>query len=221
MTGTIARENAMRNPKRTSATAAALMIGVALVSFITIFAESTKATINKQIDDAFRADFVISTGGFGSFDAGFSPTLADEVADLRVVEASTALRFNEAEFDGSGTFFAAFDPPTVTELFRPRPPGRVVRRSRDRRSRGVGRRGRRRRDGGSGPTVPVRFPSGETSLAITTIYGTGQKQGLTDYAMSLDTYDQHYPQRLDQQVYVQLRRRREPRRRDARRSNGS
>ena len=43
ITGTLARENAMRNPKRTSATAAALMIGVALVGFITIFARVGQA----------------------------------------------------------------------------------------------------------------------------------------------------------------------------------
>src|SRR5829696_8587338 len=44
ITGHLARENAMRNPKRTAATASALMIGVGLVTFITIFAASTKAS---------------------------------------------------------------------------------------------------------------------------------------------------------------------------------
>ena len=46
MAGTIARENATRNPRRTSATASALMIGVGLVAFITVFAASTKASIS-------------------------------------------------------------------------------------------------------------------------------------------------------------------------------
>src|SRR5207342_458046 len=74
--GTLARDNAMRNPKRTSATAAALMIGVALVGFITVFAASTKRSIDVQVDRAFKADYVISTGsGFGSGFGGFSPTL--------------------------------------------------------------------------------------------------------------------------------------------------
>jgi putative ABC transport system permease protein len=48
MTGTLARENAVRNPRRTAATASALMIGVALVGFITIFAASTKASIKAR-----------------------------------------------------------------------------------------------------------------------------------------------------------------------------
>ena len=54
MSGTLARENAMRNPKRTSATAAALMIGVALVGFITILASSTKASIGDSLDSSFK-----------------------------------------------------------------------------------------------------------------------------------------------------------------------
>jgi putative ABC transport system permease protein len=201
--GAIARENALRNPKRTSATAAALMVGVALVSFITIFAESTKATINTQIDRAFRADFVISTGGFGSFDAGFSPDLAAEVARLPQVSNSTALRFNEAEFDGSGAFFAAFDPRNVDELFDLQPVGGSFD------DLGDGDLAVSTEEADSkgwqvGDDVRVKFPSGETTLPISVLYETGQKQGLSDYGMSLGTYDEHYPQRLDQQVYVKL-----------------
>src|SRR5262249_9863353 len=42
MAGTLARQNAMRNPRRTAATSSALMIGVGLVAFITVFAASAK-----------------------------------------------------------------------------------------------------------------------------------------------------------------------------------
>ena len=48
----------MRNPKRTAASASALMIGVGLVAFITIFASSTTASINATIDRSFTGDFV-------------------------------------------------------------------------------------------------------------------------------------------------------------------
>ncbi len=50
VTGELARENATRSPKRTSATAAALMIGVALVGFITILAASTKASVAAGVE---------------------------------------------------------------------------------------------------------------------------------------------------------------------------
>ena len=60
--GQLARENAMRNPKRTAATASALMIGVGLVSFITIFAASTKASFSNTVDEAFTGDFIATSG---------------------------------------------------------------------------------------------------------------------------------------------------------------
>ena len=65
VTGVIARENAMRNPKRTSATAAALMIGVALVGLITVFAASARTSVNAAIDRSMKADYVITSPGFG------------------------------------------------------------------------------------------------------------------------------------------------------------
>ena len=62
VTGTLARENTMRNPKRTAASASALMIGVGLIAFISIFASSIKASINATIDRSFAGDFVINSG---------------------------------------------------------------------------------------------------------------------------------------------------------------
>ncbi len=59
MTGTLARENAARNPRRTATTAAALMLGVALVGFITIFASSAKASISQAIDEQLSVDFIV------------------------------------------------------------------------------------------------------------------------------------------------------------------
>jgi putative ABC transport system permease protein len=62
VTGQLARQNAMRNPKRTAASASALMIGVGLVSFITILAASTTASVNSTIDRSFAGDIVIDSG---------------------------------------------------------------------------------------------------------------------------------------------------------------
>jgi putative ABC transport system permease protein len=59
--GRLARENAMRNPRRTAATASAVMIGVGLVTFISIFAASAKASFGTVIDRAFTGDFVITS----------------------------------------------------------------------------------------------------------------------------------------------------------------
>jgi putative ABC transport system permease protein len=65
LTGQLARENAMRNPGRTAVTAAALMIGLALVTFVAVFAAGLKAGIGNTIDQNFRGDFVVqNTNGF-------------------------------------------------------------------------------------------------------------------------------------------------------------
>jgi putative ABC transport system permease protein len=67
ITGLLAQKNAMRNPRRTSSTAAALMIGLALVSLIAIFGASAKDSFAAAIEDQTRADFVLSPEGFQPF----------------------------------------------------------------------------------------------------------------------------------------------------------
>jgi putative ABC transport system permease protein len=108
MSGTLARQNAMRNPKRTSATAAALMIGVALVGFITILASSTKASVAKNVEKTFNGDLVVSSnvGGVG----GLSPKLAEQLAALPQLDAVTGFRIAPAEIDGSSNNLIAADP---------------------------------------------------------------------------------------------------------------
>ncbi len=68
MPGRLARQNAMRNPRRTAATASALMIGLALVSAINVLSSSAKASIDKAVDDTFAADYMVTPAS-----PGFSP----------------------------------------------------------------------------------------------------------------------------------------------------
>src|SRR3546814_4615100 len=55
-TGELARRNAMRNPRRTSATATALLIGVGVVSLFTVFGASLRASLDDAVSRAFRGD---------------------------------------------------------------------------------------------------------------------------------------------------------------------
>jgi putative ABC transport system permease protein len=112
--GNLARENAMRNPKRTSATAAALMIGVALVGFITIVASSAKASLDETIDRTFTGDLVIASGSFG--DGGLSPELAERLGKLPEVGAVTSLRLAAAEVDGKATTVYGADLDATQEI---------------------------------------------------------------------------------------------------------
>jgi putative ABC transport system permease protein len=202
VTGNLARENAMRNPQRTSATAAALMFGVAIVGFFTVFASSLKASVNAQVDRAFTSDFVLTTGGFGG-GPGFSPELPQEVAALPEVEASSALRFGDADVEGSDEFMVALDPATAEELFELDPrEGSLADLTAD----GIAVAAREASSKGwrIGSEVEVRFPNGARTLTVEAIYGVGQREGLTDYAMSIDGFRAGYPEDLDNQVYVKL-----------------
>lgn len=67
LTGRLARENAQRNPSRTAITAAALMIGLALVTFVTVFAAGLKSTVAQVVDENFAGGLVIQNSD------GFSP----------------------------------------------------------------------------------------------------------------------------------------------------
>jgi putative ABC transport system permease protein len=94
--GRLARENAMRNPARTAVTASALMIGLALVTFVTVFAAGLKTGINNTIDKNFRGDFVLqNTDGFSPIPAAAGASVArlpgvDVVSSWRSSQARAA-----------------------------------------------------------------------------------------------------------------------------------
>ena len=76
--GRLARGNSMRNPRRTASTAAALMIGVALVTFVAVLANGFKASNRDAIESQVQADFVVTAqDGFTPFVAGAGDALAD------------------------------------------------------------------------------------------------------------------------------------------------
>ncbi|MEZ5076138.1 MAG: FtsX-like permease family protein [Solirubrobacterales bacterium] len=99
LTGRLARENAQRNPGRTAITAAALMIGVALVAFVTIFAAGLKSSISEAVDDTFQGDLVIqNTDGFSPIPPG-AAAAAEQVDGVELV---ASLRRTEARVLGGG-----------------------------------------------------------------------------------------------------------------------
>jgi putative ABC transport system permease protein len=63
--GRIAAENAARNPARTAVTAAALMIGIGLVVFVTIFVGGIKESFTGAIDSSLKSELTVSARGFG------------------------------------------------------------------------------------------------------------------------------------------------------------
>jgi len=64
--GRLAERNALRNPRRTGATASALMIGLALVAGLSVVGSSMVASADDQLDKSVGADFIINGGGNGA-----------------------------------------------------------------------------------------------------------------------------------------------------------
>jgi putative ABC transport system permease protein len=95
--GRLARENTQRNPARTAVTAAALMIGLAVVAFVTVFAAGIKSSIASAIDENFQGELVIQNSD------GFSPIssrAADAARQVDGVELVATLRSAQAKLVG-------------------------------------------------------------------------------------------------------------------------
>jgi putative ABC transport system permease protein len=115
VTGTLARENSMRNPKRTARTAAALMVGVALVAGISVLAASIKSSVRSIFEQQFTGDFVVSTQSFGF--GGLPVTVAEQLNELPEVEAAAGVQIGVARVDGSDSALSVVDPVQADRLF--------------------------------------------------------------------------------------------------------
>jgi putative ABC transport system permease protein len=91
LTGRLARENAQRNPSRTAVTAAALMIGLTVVAFVTVFAAGLKSSVAQVVDENFAGGLVIQNSD------GFSPIPGGAAVAARKVPGVSAVATIRAE----------------------------------------------------------------------------------------------------------------------------
>jgi putative ABC transport system permease protein len=115
LTGRLARENAMRKPGRTATTAAALMIGLALVVFVTVFAAGLKTSVAKTIDESFTGEIVLQNSD------GFSPIPRDAIDAARGVDgvstvSSITYATGALPDGGQNVRVAAVDPSTLGQV---------------------------------------------------------------------------------------------------------
>ena len=97
--GRLARENAQRNPSRTAVTAAALMIGLALVAFVTVFSAGLKSSVAQVVDENFAGGLVIQNSD------GFSPIpngAAKAARKVPGVDLVATIRSAQAKLVGNG-----------------------------------------------------------------------------------------------------------------------
>jgi putative ABC transport system permease protein len=111
--GNLAGQNSLRNPRRTTATASALMIGLTLACTMAIVGDSAKASVDKSVADNFVGDYVVSNVFGGEFNA----TIADQMAEIDGVEEVVRERFQFAEYgDNQTQGVAATDPAALDRL---------------------------------------------------------------------------------------------------------
>ncbi|WP_432588007.1 ABC transporter permease [Streptomyces sp. HD1123-B1] len=115
MPGKLARQNAVRNPRRTAATASALMVGLTLITGMTVIAGSVQKGIDKMATDALKSDFVVSMGGFDG-QRPLSPDVARTIAELPEVTASSPLRTSASRIDGDTEYLTGVNGKSITDL---------------------------------------------------------------------------------------------------------
>ncbi len=112
--GVLAGQNSLRNPRRTAATASALMIGLTLVTTMSIAGSSAKASVDRTIERTFLGDIVISN----AIGQGFSPEIADDAAKEPGVRSVTRLRSAQSKLAGDRKYLTGADPRTLTQVIR-------------------------------------------------------------------------------------------------------
>jgi putative ABC transport system permease protein len=115
VTGRLARRNAMRNPRRTAASASALMVGTAVVGLFTTFAASIEASLDDVVDENFAGDLIIVPEGFSG--SMLSAELAPAIGALPDVDASVGTAFAPAMIDGDTVEVAATDVGDLSAVF--------------------------------------------------------------------------------------------------------
>ncbi|GAB3658334.1 ABC transporter permease [Glycomyces tarimensis] len=105
--GRLGRRNAARNPRRTAVTAAALMIGVALVTATATLLTSVKESIEAYFGDTVKAELFVTGPVTSPVAPSFDPAKMDEIRDVDDVEAAVELYYDPSDIDGTEQYVNA------------------------------------------------------------------------------------------------------------------
>lgn len=201
VTGELATENARRNPRRTAATASALMVGVAVVSLFTVLASSLRASVDASVQRSFGGDLVVTSGGWGG-SAGFSPQVGRDIAARPEVKAAAGMGVVGAFVRDEPRRIGVADPAALDQVLdlgvvagsvHDLGPDQLALSTRWADARGLG----------LGSEVPLRFVDGTTATyRVGALYTAADVAG--DVAMSRDGWEPHRSQDLDVTVLVRL-----------------
>ena len=199
----LGRENAVRNPRRTAATASALMIGIGLIGVVAILGASMKASATSTVEVTMRADFVVSTHQVPGAPNGVPPIAAQRLRESPAVAAVSEVRSGQWGLGGRGQTLVAIDPLTVNGLYRLDSASAAAVRNLDDdgvlvRDTVAGRRGWQ-----VGDLVPMTFArTGTRQQRLAATYSSSTVRG--DYVISLGAFEANYTDQLDMEVDVRL-----------------
>ncbi|MFC9911881.1 ABC transporter permease [Streptomyces sp. NPDC127197] len=112
VSGKLARQNSVRNPRRTAATASALMIGLTLITGMTVMAGSLQQSIDKMASSALSADYVVSMANGNTL----SPDVDRKLKATDGVTATSPLRNAPSRIDGETEYLTGVTGGTIGEL---------------------------------------------------------------------------------------------------------
>jgi putative ABC transport system permease protein len=115
VTGQLARENAVRNPRRTAGTATALVIGIGVVAVFTVFGSSLRTSIDTEVSESFGdTDLVVRSTAFAG--SGLPSSLVDGIEQVDGVDAVSALAFGDVVVDGDTQTATVTDPASLAKV---------------------------------------------------------------------------------------------------------
>ncbi|MFE9627353.1 ABC transporter permease [Streptomyces sp. NPDC006527] len=112
VSGKLARQNSVRNPRRTAATASALMIGLTLITGMTVMAGSLQKSIDKMASSAIEADYVVSMANGN----GLSPDVDEKLRATDGVTATSPLRNAPSRVDGQTEYLTGVNGSVIGDL---------------------------------------------------------------------------------------------------------
>jgi len=203
--GRLARDNALRHPRRTAATAAALMVGVSVAALFTVIGASMKASAAQGVNRTLTADLVVDQGGYGGRAglAGLSPQLAASLSRLPAAGTVTAVNRGSVLLDGTSQAIAAADPRRIGAVLNLGVTAGSLG-ALDAGSLAVSATAAADRHWRVGSTVPVVYPDGsQARLRVAAVFDHPDITG--DYLFAQSAWEAHAGQALDAMILVKLK----------------
>ncbi|MFJ8578255.1 FtsX-like permease family protein [Micromonospora sp. NPDC093277] len=200
--GRLATDSAARTPRRTAATALALALGLALISFMAVLGTSVRSSVRQTYAEVITADHMVESAR-NEMLGGLSPAVYDRVSRLPEVAVASRLRYGHWRDGETTQALTAVDPATLPRVaslhltagnLAALSGGGIVLAEHVARDRGLA----------VGDELPMTFSrTGTRTLPVVGVLRDGDARALaTDYLIALDTFARNYSEEMDASVLI-------------------